>query len=168
MTNLAKFKVGDLVVRFGKILKISTIMAASIKLRPFFDLQSNHGITYSIPSQNFDNGHIRHLVSQESLPQLLKLNLTPSSKTVIINVTETKSALSTHELSESLELIKTLWLEKQNHAGFLPGGRLNLYQQALTQASEEIAAIKGILPEAAKILVLNTLKKSQKSPSLVS
>lgn len=155
-----KFKVGDLVVRFGKILKISTIMAESIKLRPFFNLQSNHGITYSIPSQNFTDGHIRPLVSQENLSQLLKLNLTRNSDAVTVNVTETKTTLSTHELSESLELIKTLWLEKQTHAGFLPGGRLNLYQQALTQASEEIAAIKGILPEAAKTLVLNTLKKA--------
>jgi len=50
----------------------------------------------------------------------------------------------------------------------LPGGRLSLYQQALNQVSEEIAAVKGTLPDEAKLLVLTSLSKGQKLPTVVN
>lgn len=158
-------KVGDLLVRFGKILKVSQIKDGSIELRPFFNFQSSNGLTYSVQNENLTTGHVRPLISRNKLDELLKLILIKHSETVAINVTETKTSLSTNELAESLRLIKDLWLEKQNHAGFLPGGRLSLYQQALTQASEEIAAVKGIVPDQARTLVLTTLKQGHKHVS---
>ncbi len=156
------FKVGDLLVRFGKILKVAAVKTDSTELLPFFNSKSSNGLTYSVQNQNLENSHVRRLVTREKLKQLLELILIKNSVAVAINVTETKTTLSTNQLAESLQLIKDLWLEKQNHAGFLPGGRLSLYQQALSQASEEIAAVKGIIPDQAKLLVLSTLKQGQK------
>ena len=152
-------KVGDLLVRFGKILKISAIKTDSVELHPFFNLKTSSGLTYSIPSESLNHGQIRPIVTLEKLNQLLKTLFIKSSP-VSVDVIDTKNALNTHELSETLLLVKSLWLEKQNHTGFLPSGRLSLYQQALTQSTEEIAAIKSILPDEAKLLVLSLLKQA--------
>ena len=165
MARNFKVKIGDLLVRFGKILKVSQIKEGSVELRPFFNTKSSNGLTYSIQDTSLDSGSVRHLVSKEKLGVILAKILKATTTTLEINVTESKVSLSTHELTDSLRIIKDLWLEKQNHAGFLPGGRLSLYQQALIQASEEIAAVKGILPEQAKLLVLTTLKQGFKPVS---
>ena len=151
------FKLVDLWVRFGKILKVAEIKGDSIEMRPFFNLKSSNGLTYSIQTQNLDSGKIRKLITKEKLQQLLQL-LKNASLPTEINVLENKLSLNTQDLGESLQLLKTLWHEKQNHAGFLPGGRLSLYQQTLAQASDEVAAVKGILPEEAKRLILTSLK----------
>ncbi len=65
-------KVGDLLVRFGKILKISAIKTQSIELLPFFNLKSNHGLTYTIPAENLNQDQIRPIVTLEKLNRLLK------------------------------------------------------------------------------------------------
>ena len=114
-------KVGDLLVRFGKILKISAIKTDSVELHPFFNLKTSSGLTYSIPTESLNHGQIRPIVTLEKLNRILKtLFMKTSPVTVSVDVIDTKNALNTHELAESLFLVKTLWLEKQNHTGFCP------------------------------------------------
>ena len=162
------FKVGELLVRFGKILEVAEVKIDCLILRPFFNLKSNNNLTYSIPNKNLKSNRIRRLVTKKQLELLLKNIIKKTSAAKEINVAESKSSLTSNDLADSLQLIKTLWLEKQTNAGFLPGGRLSLYQQALTQVSEEIAAVKGTLPDQAKLLILASLKKGQKFPSVVN
>jgi len=162
------YKVGELLVRFGKILQVAEVKIDCLVLRPFFNLKSNNDLTYSIPNKNLKSGRLRRLVTKKQLESLLKNIIKKTSSAKEINVTESKVSLTSNDLADSLQLIKTLWLEKQTNAGFLPGGRLSLYQQALTQVSEEIAAVKGTLPDEAKLLVLTSLKKGQKFPSVVN
>lgn len=162
------FKVGELLVRFGKILQVAEVKIDYLVLRPFFNSKSCNNLTYSIPNQNLKNGRLRRLVTKKQLESLMKNIIKKTSPTKEINVTESKVALTSNDFADSLELIKNLWLEKQTNAGFLPGGRLSLYQQALNQVSEEIAAVKGTLPDEAKLLILTSLKKGQKFPSVVN
>ncbi len=162
------YKVGELLVRFGKILQVAEVKIDCLILRPFFNLKSSNGLTYSIPNQNLKSGRVRRLVTKKELESLLKNIIKKTSSAKEINVTESKVSLTSNDFADSLELIKNLWLEKQTHAGFLPGGRLSLYQQALNQVSEEIAAVKGTLPDEAKLLVLTSLSKGQKFPSVVN
>ena len=162
------FKVGELLVRFGKILQVAEVKIDCLVLRPFFNLKSNNDLTYSIPNKNLKSGRLRRLVTKKQLESLFTNILKKTSAAKEINVTESKVSLSSNDLADSLQLIKTLWVEKQTHAGFLPGGRLSLYQQALNQVSEEIAAVRGTLPDEAKLLVLTSLKKGQKFPSVVN
>lgn len=154
-------KIGDLLVRFGKILKVSGINHDSVELRPLFNLNSSSGLIYSIQTQNLESGSVRQLVTREKLASLLKI-LATVTEAAAIDVSATRINLNNGSLAASLRLIKDLWLEKQKHNGTLPGGRLTLYQQALTQASDEIAAVKQIQPDQARILVLNTLRQGQK------
>lgn len=162
------FKVGELLVRFGKILQVAEVKIDCLVLRPFFNSKSSHNLTYSIPNQNLKNGRLRRVVSKKQLAVLLANTFKKASLAKEINVTESKVSLGSNDLADSLELIKTLWREKQTHAGFLPGGRLSLYQQALNQVSEEIAAVKGTLPDEAKLLILSSLTKGQEFPTVVN
>jgi RNA polymerase-interacting CarD/CdnL/TRCF family regulator len=162
------YKVGELLVRFGKILQVAEVKIDCLVLRPFFNSKSSHDLTYSIPNQNLKSGRLRRLVTKKQLELLFTNIFKKTSTAKEINVTESKVSLSSNDLADSLQLIKTLWLEKQTHAGFLPGGRLSLYQQALNQVSEEIAAVKGTLPDEAKLLVLTSLTKGQKLPTAVN
>ena len=62
-------KVGDLLVRFGKILKISAIKTDSVELHPFFNLKTSSGLTYSIPTESLNHGQIRpHCHSGKTKP----------------------------------------------------------------------------------------------------
>lgn len=160
MDRTTKFSVGDLLVRFGKILRISEINSDTIQMRPFFQMKMNNGLTYLINNKNLYKDNIRKLVSKETLKQLFNKVFLTNTETAEINVVESRSVLSEQGLEESLQLIKMLWLEKKSHTGNLPGGKLTLYQQAVDQASEEIAAVKGILPQQAKLLLLAALKKN--------
>ena len=57
-------------------------------------------------------------------------------------------------------MIKALWSEKKSRSGVLAGGKLTLYQQALTQAVEEVAAVEGVVPDEAKQLIFEALKRA--------
>ncbi len=159
MDRNIKLAVGDVLVRFGRILRVSGIKADTVEMRPFFAVKANNGLTYSIKSQNLTGSQIRKLVTKEKLKELVQNILVGEFLPLEINVVESRSGLNINDLDESLRLIKTLWLERQNHAGFLPGGKLTLYQQALIQASDEIAAVKGITQDDAKKLILISLKQ---------
>jgi RNA polymerase-interacting CarD/CdnL/TRCF family regulator len=159
MDRGVKLAVGDVLVRFGRILRVCGIKTETIEMRPFFEIRSNNGLTYSIQHKNLDSTQIRKLVTKEKLKELFQSVLARESLPMEVNVVESRSGLNVTDLGDSLRLVKTLWQEKQNHAGFLPGGKLTLYQQALAQASDEIAAVKGIAPDDAKKLILASLKQ---------
>jgi RNA polymerase-interacting CarD/CdnL/TRCF family regulator len=160
-----KLRIGDLLVRYGKILRVHEIKSDIVMLKPFFEVRANNGLVYSIQNKNLDAGKIRKLVTKDRLKELWNSIFNVDSLPQQIDVVESKSSLNLDGLDESLVLIKTLWTEKQAHAGYLPGGRLSLFQQALSQATDEIAAVKSILPEEARTLVLSALKKRSRVPS---
>ncbi|MCX6816343.1 MAG: hypothetical protein NTZ93_00510 [Candidatus Beckwithbacteria bacterium] len=166
MLNTLSFAVGDLLVRHGKVLKVSHVKKDSIDLQPYFNLKASHGLTYSVQLQNSHNPNLRKPVSREKAEQLLVSISKLPNKTAALNLLEIKSALNTNELAETLKLLQQLWLEKQDKSGFLAGGKLGIYQQAMIQATQEIAAAKGILLEKAELLILSTLKNSQPSVSI--
>lgn len=157
-----KLIIGDLVIRHGKILKVSQISKDSVDLQPYFNCAESHGLTYSVQLPKEDNDKMRKPVASGKIKQLLALILKKRAKETNINIIETRSALNTSKLAETLKIIKSLWQEKQGKSGFLAAGKLGLYRQAMLQATEEIAAAKGILPKQAELLVLSSLGCDQK------
>ena len=157
--NNLKLRVGDLVIRHGKVLTVTQVNKNSIDLQPYFNFAASHGLTYSVQLVETDNEHIRKPVAGGKIKELLTLIFKKPSPAVENNLVETRLALNTNQLAETLKIIKSLWQEKLAKSGFLAGGKLGLYRQALLQATEEIAAAKGILPKQAELLVLSSLKK---------
>lgn len=157
-------KVGEIFVRFGRVLRISKISGGLIELLPYFTGSNQNSLVYSIPRENFSGGNLRPLIGRVEMQQLLK-KLQRSAPSAPVDVLESKSSLNLDRLATCLPLVKTLWQEKQDHAGYLPGGRLSLFQSALSQASEEIAAVDNISPEQAKTNLLAALRKNHSRPA---
>lgn len=145
--------IGDLVVRFGKVLKVNSVEADLITLKPYFKSAQSQGLLYSILKKNLDTGQIRNLTSKAELVTLWKKVLLPETAATA----DMDSNPAT--LIDTIKLLKSLWQEKQKNKGVLPGARLSLYQQTLNQASDEVAAVKHLLPEVAKSMILKTFVK---------
>lgn len=161
MTNLSSLKKGDLVVRYGKVLKVIQINKNTVELQPYFNLQANNDLTYSIQLQQTDQRYIRPLTTKKQVTQLLKSIKTKLKQSNAVNYADIESNLKTNLLEETLLAIKTLLIEKRSQNGILPSRKLKLFRQAMLQASEEISISNKILPEKAKLLILSSLKHSR-------
>ena len=163
MTGTLHLTIGDLVVRHGKVLKVSRINKSIISLRPFFDSRSNNGLIFTLELKNAYDGHIRQLISKNKIKILLDLIIKKSTSRANPPVFDIKTALTQNQFEETLQVIKILWLEKQKKSDILPSSKLNVFRQAMLQATEEIAAVNHTSPEQAKLLILSGLKSSQKT-----
>ena len=163
MTETLNLAIGDLVVRSGKILKVSQIKKDTINLRPFFHIKTSNGLTFTLMLAHTNDGHIRRLASKNKIGKLLKLII---KKPTVGNNNldfDPKTALSHNQLAKTLRAIKALWQEKQKKSGILQGTKLTVFRQAMLQATEEIAAVNNTSPEEVKLSILSGLEFSQKA-----
>lgn len=158
MSSKLKLSNGDLVVRFGKILKVIKINQNTATFKPFFDFKGNNGLTYSLNLKNLDDGHIRLLVSKGKIQSLLKQIINKSTPGTDSPIFDAKTALCQNKFEETLWVIKNLWLEKKEKLNTLSSGKLSIFKRAMTQATQEIAASTNISPEKAEALIISGLK----------
>ncbi|MFH0943452.1 MAG: hypothetical protein V1810_04755 [Candidatus Beckwithbacteria bacterium] len=163
MANTTNLTVGDLVVRYGKVMKVFQINQDTVSLQPFSTLKTKNSLTFTLKRGQAHEGHIRPLVSKAKLKQLLDLIIKKPLTKDRCPVYNADTALRQNKFADTLWVIKTLWLEKQEKSNTLPGGKLTIFQQALIQITEEIAAVNHISPQQAKILLLSGLKSSLKT-----
>ena len=162
MAETLNLAVGDLVVRNGKILKVSQIKKNSINLQPFFHIKTSNGLTFTLLLAHSNDGHIRHLVSKTKIGKLLNLIIKkPTAENNNLNF-DAKTALSHNRLAKTLRAIKALWQEKQKRSGILQGTKLTVFRQAMIQATEEIAAVNNTSPEKIELSILTQLKNSSR------
>lgn len=157
MTTTLNLNVGDLVVRYGKILKVFQINQDTVNLHPFFNFNSNNDLTFTLNLENTNGGTIRQLVSKNKIKTLLNLIIKKTAINSGSPVFDSKTALSQNQLEETLWVIKVLWLEKQK-SDSLSSGKSTIFRKAMTQATEEIAAANHTSPEKAELLILSGLK----------
>lgn len=150
--------VGDLIVRFGRVLKVLGIKDNKIAFAPRFTNSKNGGLTYLIPVKNITGSNYRRVVTKDKLKSLFGSILTKPMPEEAPDKVVTKASLAGNNLTETFTVIKALWSEKKSHSGVLAGGKLSLYQQALEQAVEEVAAVKGVMFDKAKLLIMEALK----------
>ncbi len=155
MCKLETLKPKDLVVRYGKVLKVIKVTKTSIELQPFYNLNKNNQITYTVQLQKTSQEYIRPLTDKKEVNVLLK-NLTKSSES-IKKYLKIQADPKTNSLKDSLLVIKALTVEKQKNDGNLPSGKQNIYKLALSQASEEVGAVKKISVEKAQKQILSYL-----------
>ena len=162
MTQTLNLAIGDLVVRNGKILKVSQVKKDTIDLRPFFHIKTSNGLTFTLLLAHTNDGHIRRLVSKNKIGKLLKLIIKKPTAGNNNPEFDAKTALSHNQLAKTLRAIKTLWQEKQKRSGILQGTKLTIFRQAMIQASEEIAATNKISIGKAESTILSALNFCQK------
>ena len=156
MSYLSTLKPKNLVVRYGKVLKVLKITKKEIELQPYFVVNKNNQITYTVQLQKTTQEYIRPLTSKKGVSTLLK-ELSKASE-LTKDYLKIQSNPKTNTLKDSLSVIKALIIEKKNNDGVLPSGKMNIYKLAMSQAIEEIAAANKIKPETAEKLILSSLK----------
>lgn len=152
---------GDLIVRFGRVLKVLGIKDKKVAFTPRFATSKIGGLTYSIPLKNITGSNYRRVVTKDKLKSLFGSILGKPMPVAEPEAVVVKSSLGGNTLTETFTVIKALWSEKKSRSGTLAGGKLSLYQQALEQAVEEVAAVKGIVLDKAKLLIMEALKSKQ-------
>ncbi len=158
MTNSLKLKINDLVVRHGKVLKVSKISKNSVDLQPFFESQSSNGLTFTLNLSQVNGADIRKLTSKPNLKKLIALINKKFNNQSKLPAFDIKTAFSQNKLEETLKIIKTLYLEKSKKDNILLGGKLTTLKLAMIQATNEIAATNGISPQKAEQLLKSSLK----------
>lgn len=156
MSDLTTLKPKDLVVRYGKVLKVLKITKKEIELQPYFVVNKNNQITYTVQLQKTNRDYIRPLSTKKEVSALLK-ELSKASE-LTKDYLKIQSNPKTNTLKDSLSVIKALIIEKKNNDGVLPSGKMNIYKLAMNQATEEIAACNKIKPENAEKLILKFAK----------
>ena len=152
---------GDLIVRFGRVLKVIGIKDKKVAFAPRFASSKNGGLTYLIPAKNITGSNYRRIVTKDKLKNLFGSILNKPMPVAEPETVAVKASLAGNTLTETFTVIKALWSEKKSKSGTLAGGKLSLYQQALEQAVEEVAAVKGIVFDKAKFLIMEALKSKQ-------
>jgi RNA polymerase-interacting CarD/CdnL/TRCF family regulator len=162
MSDVSALKIGDRVIRYGKVLKVFQVKDKTIYFQPHFKGQGNSGLTYQMSLSNVQKSNMRKPVSKKELQALFSSILIKSSEGGEINALEIRSSLNENDLPQTLKVIKNLWLEKTSKTTSLASGKHNIYQQALEQAAEEVAAVKGFSPDEGKEAIMAALKKGHK------
>lgn len=158
MSGTLTLTAGDLIVRFGRVLKVLGIKDDKVAFVPHFASNKNGGLTYSIPLKNINGSNYRRVVTKDKLKNLFGSILTKPIPMEEPDTVAVKASLAGNTLTETFTVIKALWSEKKSKSGTLAGGKLSLYQQALEQAVEEVAAVKGVVLDKAKLLIMEALK----------
>ena len=158
-------KVGDRVVRYGRVLKVFQIKNEMVYFQPNFTSPSNNSLTYQVSAKNVHASNIRKVVSKKELQQLFKSILSQPAELGSINSMEVRLSLTNNDLTETLKALKNLWLERIGKTASLASGKLSIYQQALEQATEEVAAVKNVALDKAKQAIMSALKAGGKAES---
>lgn len=161
MTDLSAFKPGNLVVRYGKILKVIKLTQDCLVLRPYFNQQNSHHLTYTVKLQMSSDSFIRPLCSKSQLAKIMDNLMAKTGERIAGRWQRIQDNPKTNSLKDSLFTIRALWLEEQANNHYLPGGKKNIFQACLDQAAQEIAAINRTQIETAKQYILKIIKSKK-------
>lgn len=147
MNKTLRFSLGSLVVRYGKILKVSKVEKDTIYLQPYFKSKVSSGLTFTINLSHANDGHIRPLTSKSKIKGLINSIIKKPSSKLKLPKFNAKTALISNEFISTLWVIKTLWVEKQEKGGTLTGSKTGIFKKAMIQATQEMAIANHTTPE---------------------
>ena len=159
MTDKARFKRGDRVVKLGKAYKVVKAQNGVIVYKPYFEKRGNNSLVGSIPIENIKDNYIRKPVSNYRLNKLTKKILYKKSRVKQAGSTKIKTDLGKNEIGKTLTVVKKLWLEQKDKSRTMAISKMNVYKQARQQAIEEIALTRGISLQKARLVLNRALRK---------
>jgi RNA polymerase-interacting CarD/CdnL/TRCF family regulator len=159
MIDKIKFKRGDKVVKYGKTYRIVKVKKGVIVYKPYFKEGGNNSLVSSIPLKSIKDNYIRKLVSKYRLREFIKKILYKRGRIEQVNITEIKASLGENDMSKTLTAVKKMWLEQKDKSRIMAKSRKDVYKQARRQATEEIALVRGVSLEEAKLMLDRALNR---------
>jgi RNA polymerase-interacting CarD/CdnL/TRCF family regulator len=164
--ELNDFKRGDVIVRFGvvhKILRVEKIENSEgkkdkiIHFEPVYKTRSNETLKLSIPLDNIDRTTIRLPVLKTILNRELKFLRQGEYERTPFNQLKVKRIISTNELHDVAQVLKTLWEEKRDEEKNFTISKRNTFNMVMMRFKQETAHVLGLDLEAAEKKVESAL-----------
>lgn len=172
MKNNKQFKVGDKIVRFGKIYRIFKISrrknfegnkTKTIFFRPYFKSKKQEkGLTFSIPIKNLDKTNIRKPLSKKKLKEILDKISEKSKSKININTSKAKEILKKNNPIKATQILKALWKEKNDKSKSLTKTQNDIYNLSMRHLSEEIRFVFDVSLATARKKIKKSLEKGAK------
>jgi RNA polymerase-interacting CarD/CdnL/TRCF family regulator len=170
MKRKRKFKVGDKIVELGQVFAIFKIkkirngngeLERVIFFKPYFKTKIATNLTCSIPENSIKETGIRRPISPKELGRLIKKlgKKGDIEKAIVIN--EAKNLLKLNQPSETVELLRMLWLEKNQKPESFSKSKKDIFNLALTRLIEEFALVGRTSLEKAKKEINLALQKGK-------
>jgi len=162
------FKVGDIIIDFShvyRVFKIEKRKSAEDKkekviyFKLYYKTKQNKDLVCSIPVKNIGLTHIRKPISKNKMKKLLKKLSEKEDEERFINMNQAKEKLKLNKPSTTAQILKGLWLDKQDESTNFTDNRRNLLNLSMKQLVEEIAFVFGISVAQAKGKIKRRLKK---------
>lgn len=172
MKNNKTFKIGDKIVDFGQLYRIFKIKKQSgakdrkgeiIFFRPYLKTRKNRTLIRSIPVNNIDRTNIRRPIAKKELRRLLRELSKKSDKKPPININKTMGELSLNDPYINVEIVKSLWKEKNDESMNFSKSREDIFSLALNRLVEETTFVNGISLIQARKKIETALEKGIKN-----
>jgi len=151
MKDDRQFRVGDKIVDFGQVCRISKIKKSSkgkkektIFFRPFFRTKLNKTLIYSVPLDNINKTKIRKPVSKKKLRQFLKELSRKLKIKEPVDVNGAKEALNSNDLHKIGAILKALQLERNDESKKFGKAKKDILDLAMERLIEEIAFVSEV------------------------
>jgi RNA polymerase-interacting CarD/CdnL/TRCF family regulator len=170
-----KFKIGDKIVRFGRVYGIFKISVEEnpdtgedeelIYFKPVYESQANRTLICAIPISNIELTNIRLPMSEEECDSLLDLLDSKYEMKGRFNTRLAKEVLKTNEPEKIAMMLKKLAIVKRDPDVNFTYTKKTVFRQGLKRLQEEVALVKGISLEEARKKLIKMLQ-SQAAQSL--
>jgi len=170
MSAKKKLKVGDKIVRLGRVYKIfksekrkkGKSWEKIIFFKPFFKRQGRRTLVCSIPAKNIEKTGIRRLFTKKKLQKILTELGKKSTVKTSLGVAQAKKILKENNPYKTARVLKYFWLDKHDESTNFTKSRKDVFKMAMRRLVEEVAFVKSISLTKAKKKIRKTLEKALK------
>jgi RNA polymerase-interacting CarD/CdnL/TRCF family regulator len=160
MTKLStgrKFKVGDKIVRYSRIWRISKIEENEQTLfyEPLFPTNKNNNLSLSIPINQTDTVGIRWPISKADANSLLNRLSQKIEIKKPIDLVEIKEKLEQGVFATTVETLTNLWWTKKADIDAFTKSQEEVLELAIKTLTEEIAFVFQLSPLGARKKITN-------------
>lgn len=164
-----KFKVGDKLVRFGRVFEIFEVVEEEnpeteekeevIRFKPVYKTQANRSLTCAIPTSNIDKTNIRIPMNEEEVDELLDLLKSKIEMKKRFNTRQAKEILKSNDPDKIATILKKLAIVRRDPDTNFTYTKKRVFRQALKRLQEEIALVKDMSIEETNQMIKDILKK---------
>jgi len=162
--SYTNIKVGSRIIECGKVYTVYKIeerlvgdkTQRIIFYKPHF-VNSNYGtVICSMPEDNLTEANVRQPISTAELKEIIgKLSAKPQE--LVLDAIDAKLTLNGNDIYKSVEILKVYWKEKNENKDAFSKSKKDILELAFEKVIEEVAVVKGVTLDAARLTLTSAL-----------
>lgn len=168
-----KYKVGDKIVRFGRVYEIFKITEEPvlegegteeiIHFKPVYETIANKSLICSIPSVNVEKTNMREPLSKDEVEELIDFIGETIELRKRFNTRQAKELLKSNDPDKIALILKKLAIVKHDVDTNFTYTKKRIFRKALQRLQEEIALVKDMGLEETRKMLTDILDKQGKA-----